>query len=153
MPLKSLEILLTYFQCLCPQLNRKWLTKPTVLQMSGCVHNIAYIKLPIALEYGTLFIKFFLLWTLGHVSRHKFSPLATGVSISLQSYVVNRLRIFSMYDSWDKAIKFLEWSLWILTPTMYSSSFMSFISKLRDNQLFIAYTKIRLFLANNISSI
>ena len=72
--------------------------------------------------------------------------------MGLQSYIMNRSRIFLMYCSCEKDTNFFNRSLEIITPRIYASSPISFISNLDDNHPFTFKMYSLLFIAISMSS-
>ena len=64
-PFKYQSIHLTMFQCSLLGLLMNRLTTPTAYLISGRVHTIAYIKLPMAEAYGTFIISAFSAFVFG----------------------------------------------------------------------------------------
>ncbi|KAK4566651.1 hypothetical protein RGQ29_002779 [Quercus rubra] len=98
----SVGIYLTASQCCFPGLLMNQLTTPTACAMSGLVHTIAYIKLPIAEAYGTL-----LIWSLsssvfGDCSLLSLKLLSKGVLTGLASFMLNLLRTFFTYSDFNR---------------------------------------------------
>ncbi|KAE8654139.1 3R-linalool synthase-like protein [Hibiscus syriacus] len=70
------------------------LTTPTVCAMSGLVHIIGNIKLPTIDAYGTRDISILYSSLLGLILEDNLKLIGRGVEIGLQSYMLNRDKIF-----------------------------------------------------------
>ena len=60
-----------------------WLARLIAKLMSGLVHSIAYIILPITLPYGTLFMYSISCGLYGHIFMSRYSPFLIKVSTGL----------------------------------------------------------------------
>ena len=129
-------------QCSLPGLFIYLLTTPTSCATSGHVQTIAYIKLPIVDEYGTLDMYSISSYVLGHISLVNLKWLAKGVLTGFAFCILNLSNTFSVYSPWDNVNLRFFLSLVILMPRIFFAAPKSLISNELDNfflRIFISY--------------